>query len=283
MSSNNKKNPSDSNSKLTPAELGITEDLYAYCYCEENIRRAVRAVLGAINHPDFKSKHPDIIKIEPFAVFCSSYVQPEPLLIFPGSWLRTSLIDLVVDSQTKKMISWDYHVFLELRVTRKVVVQQQQETENNDDSAKKQENSVVVEHLVADYNSGLCTRGGPDGKIQKLVSLSEFCSLTFSKIVTKTARVRVVEGMEYWDKFRSTRAHMLPQAFLKNWLQDKTRRNMPVPNDFLQQKPLGAAVCGDDNEGVDLAHFINMATQGEASTIPPGKVLTIEEFRQAKW
>lgn len=265
-----------------PADLGITPDLYAYCYCEENVRRAIIKILGQAQLSMMTTPNR---KIEPFAVFCSSYVQDEPQVVFPGSWLPHSSITLVIDSRTKEKISWDYHVFVVIRVTTTATAtSREQQPEGKDSSTPATTPSpptnTIIQHFVADFDSGLSNKG-TKGKVQKFVPLDEYCSVTFSKASKEATRLRVVAGCDYWDKFRSTRAHMLPPQALRSWLQDKSRRNMPAPNELLMKPPhpTDGPICGD-NEGVDLAHFINMSTK---STVAPGVVLTIDEFRRGKW
>lgn len=274
----NNKNKNENSLKLpTPIELGIIPENYAYCYCEENVRRAIVKMLGKIallntnSHVDESTGAVTTRKIEPFAVFCSSYNQPEPAVIFPGSWLPYSQVTLVVDSKSKATINWDYHVFVGIKITLTTSKQ------GGDDCAK----TVRTLHYIADYDSGLCHNQSSKGTVQRLVPLKDYCDTTFSKIQKSAARLRVVPGMEYWDQFRSTRAHMLPPPVLKNWLRDKSRRNAPAPSEMLMQKPhpTDGATCGDD-AGVDLAHFINMAPNLK---IAPGQVLTVDEFAAGNW
>jgi len=166
----------------------------------------------------------------------------------------------------------------------KVKLQQKgEEGKNDDDDEKDKEKSKVstgkVDYFIADYDSNVTNNGKP-GTVQKFVPLQEYCTVTFSKADKSTCILRVIEGMEYWDKFRSTRAHMLPPPILKLWLQDKTKKNMPVPPKMLQEPPhpTDAACCGGD-DGVDLANFVNMHSSSPA----PGKVMTIDEFKSGKW
>ena len=227
----------------SPAALGITPGLYAYCYCEENVHRAVRRVLAA------SAAEASTARIEVFAVFISSYVQPDESVIVPGSWLSSSNIRLQTSPRTTDVIEWDYHVIMVVRIGGAAL-------------------------FVCDFDSQLCN-GGKRGCVQQLVPFNVYCAVTFAQASAATCRFRVVPGAELVASFSSTRAHMMRPPMLSKWLADASRPLAP-PSGMLSMPPGANApilVAGEASR--DLALFINTAPGGSA----PGRVMSLSEFR----
>jgi hypothetical protein len=103
----------DSVPSLTALGLDDSEQLYAYCYCEENVHRAIRRVLAATGSPAAASVSVSAVVISSYAV--------DDVLCFPGSWLPVSRVLLTMDPSARKpderFVSWDYHVIMLIETT----------------------------------------------------------------------------------------------------------------------------------------------------------------------
>jgi len=219
--------------------LAAMSDQYAFCYCEENVFRAIELLSAA--RRDLRT----------FAVITSSFVAADPRLCFPGSWHRSCVV--ITTDRAGGTVAWDYHVFC-------VVLPP----------------SGLRDAFVLDFDSALCL-GGTPGRLRASAPFADYVALTFRQCDVATVRLRVVPGAEYLERFSSTRAHMLPVGLRRKWLQDPERRAQCPPGNLLGQVPPGCPpiVRLAEAGGVDLAQLINMHPDNRDV---PGKVLSVAEF-----
>lgn len=268
-------------SRISPSDIGLDKNslarCYAFCYCEENVLRAINLIRSQRNE-----------MIETFAVFISSY-QGVPQSCFPGSWLPVSRVLLVVDPRAKKAkertCQWDYHVICVLRIQNPEKNPGKTDEKNGagDDDSKvdKAQPASTADRagrlFVADFDSALCN-GGNKGQIKNLVPFAEYCRTTFAQSDRCTIKFRVVPGDRFVDTFSSTRAHMLPLPLLRQWLSDPARRTVAPPGQMLNMPPHADDPILPDQQKkrVDLVHFINM--HPESPTAAFSVSLSLQEF-----